>query len=306
MRSSTLAGTSVPPARTDDPPESTLRLRSQAKQSSEVGLRVGTLQFDRITGALTSKDRTATNDAMWRAVRALAMISVASCAASSDPPFCEPGLDCAAATADHCAAGREARLYGRSAFSGGTCVADDDDACAASMVTCRLWGQCHAPPEGHRPTGCAAEADRDFVASRDPRCAVGTCVAATDEGCQGARVCLVEGRCRAADGVCVADAERCRASELCESIGWCSLMGTRCGAASQDDCAQAEICRRYGKCHQSRGSCTACDRSAGCRDEGLCHQLNGRCAATIAAHCERSTACRRDGRCRLYHGACAP
>lgn len=235
------------------------------------------------------------------------LLTLVACAAEADAPWCEPGLPCAAASEAHCAHGLEARLHGRAALApppARTCVARDDATCAAASITCALWGQCHAPPPDHTPTACPAQADRDFAASRDPRCTAGTCVARDDDDCRAARVCHLEGRCAARDGICVATVEGCARSELCRELGWCTPSGPHCRAGGPADCAAAAICRDFGKCDFARGQCDACSRSAACRAEGLCHHRAGRCAATIVSHCQGSLACRRDGRCRVLDGAC--
>lgn len=226
-----------------------------------------------------------------------------ACTAQPDRPFCEPGVACASASAATCAHGPEAERHGRTTFADGTCVAADDDACDRATLTCALWGQCHAPPPGYRPAGCTASDDRDFAASRDPACTAGTCLAIGDD-CAAARVCALEGRCTAKDGVCVADAASCRKSELCKTIGWCTLVGAQCRPGNLTDCQASDNCRELGQCAFGKGQCSVCSRSPGCRGEGLCYPVANRCAAFIPKHCVDSAACQREGRCRLFQGAC--
>lgn len=235
-----------------------------------------------------------------------ALSALTACRAEPDRPFCEPGLACAAASPEHCAAGPEASRHGRDVFTDGTCSARDDHACAAASLTCALWGQCHARPASlAAPAGCpAADRDRDFLASRDARCTAGTCVALGDD-CEHAGVCALEGRCHAADGVCVAnDANRCAASELCRETGACSLSGGRCRATRAADCERSAGCADWSRCAYVDGDCAPCARAPGCRAEGLCGQSGRRCAATLARHCEASQACQSEGRCKPFRGGC--
>ena len=215
---------------------------------------------------------------------------------------CEPGQVCAGATEASCATGPSATLYGRATLGGGTCIATSDASCAASSVTCRVFGQCHAPTVSPRTATCPTS-DVDFFASRNATCSPGTCVA-TDEDCRQARVCKLEGRCVAKDGVCVADAAACRASDRCVEAGRCVAAGVSCQAGSRADCLGSAGCRERGDCGFSEGACMACAASQDCKDEGLCQRVECSCRATASEHCQGSLACRRDGRCRAFQGQC--
>ncbi|MCC6623418.1 MAG: hypothetical protein IT385_19315 [Deltaproteobacteria bacterium] len=248
------------------------------------------------------------------------LVVVAAASLACDPRHgapCPPDRACATASAELCAGGPEAALYGRSAFVDGTCAARDDGACARASLTCRLWGQCSAPTtsvSGACPGG-DGERDRDFLASRHLACGAGrTCVAARDEDCRRALACSHEGRCVARAGVCVAASDAdCRASAFCADVGWCSLVGRpgeagRCTAASAEDCRASRACDDWGQCGLAPGGagCTECERSFDCTQEGLCARvLSGdRCLATEARHCQRAAACRTEGRCRPSQGRC--
>lgn len=224
-----------------------------------------------------------------------------------DPPArlpCEPGVPCEAASAEVCAHGLEATLYGRAAFAEGTCVARDEATCRASAITCAHFGQCAFSPTP-RADACRARADRDLLASRDPGCTRGTCVAVADADCANARVCREEGRCTAKDNVCVATAETCRASSLCQAVGFCSVtaQGT-CRAATPADCVRTEPCERFGACAPRDGRCVPCESSSACRSDGACELVGQTCRATSDLHCRAAEVCRSGGRCRAFQGAC--
>jgi hypothetical protein len=234
---------------------------------------------------------------------ALVIFAALGCEAPPYRPLCEPGIPCISASTEVCAKGPEARLHGRAALVDGTCGPRDEATCQRSEITCRIFGQC-AMPTAPRAADCAAERDRDFLASRDPRCAKGTCIAARDEDCQAATVCDLEGRCAAKDGVCVARSPAdCEASDLCRALGACSLVGDRCEAAPAD-CAATDICATFGECGHAKGTCVACERSDACRREGLCERVGTTCRATSDAHCRRAEACAQGQRCRAFQGAC--
>jgi hypothetical protein len=235
-----------------------------------------------------------------------------ACAEPPSAPFCEPGVPCPAASPDHCAAGLEAKLHGRSAFADGTCVAKDDAACEASTVTCALFGQCSAPSSAapaSTPDACPKNADRDHLASRDPRCTRNTCIA-RDDDCKDARVCREEGRCLARDGVCVATEATCKTASLCRTLGWCTLSdptgSARCRPTASD-CLRSKRCQDFGDCGLRGERCAPCERSDGCRLEGLCALVDSpspACRATDPGHCRASEACKREGRCRQHQGRC--
>jgi hypothetical protein len=228
-------------------------------------------------------------------------VCLVACTAPPAEPFCEPGVPCAVATAEYCAHGLESKLYGRAAFSDSTCVARDDTTCRDAALTCAQFGQCSFSPTA--PTGtCAASADRDFLASRDPACTRGTCVARGND-CEAARVCRDEGRCVARDGVCVADDKSCRDAAYCATLGWCTSKNGRCRPTAAD-CARSERCDRFGDCGLRGESCASCERSDGCRAEGLCALVERSCRATDTARCRASEACQREQRCRAFQGAC--
>ena len=241
---------------------------------------------------------------MWGFGLALSGACLATCRAEPDRPFCEPGLACATASETACATGPEAVRHGRSTFLHGSCVAFDPAQCEAASLTCAVWGQCHAPPPDYTPTGaCDASSDRDFLASRNPACTLGTCLA-QESDCQKARVCALEGRCSARNGVCVADDRACKASELCLTLGACALVGSECRPGSAADCQRSRACLDYANCALSGGRCVACDRSSDCRERGLCERVGRQCLATADPPCRASAACRKGGLCRAFRGAC--
>lgn len=159
-----------------------------------------------------------------------------------------------------CRWGLEGVWYGRRTAVEGGCVATEDVGCAASQVSCKAWGQCSAPPEGWSPSGACPPTsleDLDYQASSDPRCAGrGMCIAASDEQCRAARVCVEAGRCVARRGICVADsADDCMASRLCTENGLCSFVGGRCQAGGDQDCLRSKACDTFGDCRAARGRC---------------------------------------------------
>lgn len=242
------------------------------------------------------------------ALTALALAIALTLVACTDAtrPICEPGVPCAHASEAACAAGLEATLYGRAAFADGTCVARDDATCRNSALTCAYFGQCAFSPTAPTTTrACQARTDRDFHASRDPACAAGTCVAASDADCTAAAICLEEGRCTAKNTLCVGTATSCKDSTLCQTLGWCAPHPNgQCRPATPADCQASARCDSFGDCGLRGDTCTACNRSDACRTDGLCATVGGICRATETNHCRPSEACKTSGRCRALHGAC--
>ncbi|MFT7583316.1 MAG: hypothetical protein ACI9MR_005003 [Myxococcota bacterium] len=287
-----------------------------------------------------------------RAVALWLTLALGACGPDRSGPcgeerFCEPGQPCgfteACDGAERCLHGMEGRYYGRISVADGTCVATDDAACARSSVACRVWGQCSVVPAGRiyfQGQGRCQRAtrDQDFQASRDTRCAGGgTCIAlrfercdddgtncvVTRDSCSDSQVCMVEGRCTARDGVCVATSDSdCVGAEACRTNGRCQL-GSKgvCIAGSVAACQRSLACTGRGDCGVRSGSCVACARSstcngpkrlcafqddrcircedsAGCRREGLCTFAGGQCRATSKQQCEVSTVCRTERRCK--------
>jgi len=229
--------------------------------------------------------------------------------------LCQPDRPCPGITAELCAAGREATLYGRGELASGTCVARDADTCRRSELACKTWGQCSAPSASTVTTQCAEavqrpERDVDFLASRNVLCGMGrTCVATSSDDCRAALVCTMEGRCTAKDGVCIASSEDdCRAASNCAQLGWCSLYGTRCTATRYEDCQRSRACDDWSECGiaQELQGCTACSRSLDCQNDGRCARspVADRCIAVDEPHCMASAVCKSEGRCRASQGVC--
>lgn len=252
--------------------------------------------------------------ALPRAVLSLVAMFFAAwatgCAPEHGLPLCEVSRPCPHASVERCQGGREARLYGRSGFDGRTCVAASEAGCAASQVACGVFGQCGFQPAEGPACEPAEGPDGDFEAANRRRCAGrGTCVATSDEGCRGASICTLEGRCRAEAGLCVAvDDATCQESRYCGTLGWCGKVdgpdGARCRATAEAHCAAAESCRTLGDCGKRGVSCERCERSDGCRSDGRCSLDEERCIALSDRDCARSEACQRDGRCKASQGQC--
>ncbi len=178
------------------------------------------------------------------------------CEAPRSALVCEPGNVCTSAQTTNCVL--ETRLYGRTPDPDGRCSAREDQACRAASVTCVVWGQCSAPAASDATRRCAWNAsDRDLQAARDPACAgLGTCVASADADCEASRGCALEGRCKAAGGICVGRPEDCKRSELCAALGWCTPTAAGlCRAGGAGDCQAADVCKREGRCKASQGAC---------------------------------------------------
>lgn len=132
-----------------------------------------------------------------------------------------------------------------------------DELCRTSQ-DCVEKGLCSADN-----CACAAAKDSDCKGSRVcqwfGRCyaATGWCVAAKDEDCRASDGCAWDGACTLGpDALCVATSSvDCQASSQCQVDGACTLAGDRCMAGKGSDCAQAEICKRYGKCKPDSGYC---------------------------------------------------
>jgi hypothetical protein len=103
--------------------------------------------------------------------------------------------------------------------------------------------------------------------------------------------------------------EHCRSSMVCESLGRCSMQGTRCAAVTDADCAETRDCRIEGRCSAVDGECVIakrsdCARTSGCRAYGRCSPHEGRCMVRTAADCAQSARCRDGGFCRPYRNDC--
>lgn len=97
---------------------------------------------------------------------------------------------------------------------------------------------------------CPAD-QRCWLGPKDdvPRC---TTTAAAREACAQGASCKRDGDCTflpIGNGVCgPGKAEDCKASEICRSIGECTLQDGMCVVGSEEDCKQSEGCKTSGRC----------------------------------------------------------
>lgn len=108
----------------------------------------------------------------------------------------------------------------------------------------------------------------------------------------------------------------------CETEGLCSMRTHnagdalyRCYAASDDDCANAQVCADTGRCFATeQGVCVtadavadaACSVSTQCSRWGRCGHREGTCWAESDDDCAASFECRTVGRCGARGGVCIP
>lgn len=159
----------------------------------------------------------------------------------------------------------------------GECVVGDDEDCKRSAActtrgACRRWvdrghaecaascsettfckrdGDCATMGEGLCGAGTAADCEQSEGCRLDGRCAlVGGACQATAEICAAWEGCRFDGRCEVEAGVCRIASGACERSIPCEKLGGCSESTTfeGCGVGKKADCAQSEVCKRYGWC----------------------------------------------------------
>ena len=136
---------------------------------------------------------------------------------------------------------------------------------------------CAASPE------CQAEG---LCADAGPRC-----IAALPTHCEKSEVCRTLGRCTLINGACAAKskppgppptAEECASGFTCRDLGLCGSRGQGCIAVADNDCRRSRRCQSTGRCSLGGDSCIAassedCQASAECVASGLCVARNGQC-----------------------------
>lgn len=180
-----------------------------------------------------------------------------------------------------------------------------------------------APLRALFPKGPLSPKELAVLEKAEPaaRPAPATAVASTGDRCRGSDDCRLRGRCHEQAGHCwvAADAD-CRASELCEVEGWCSVLpGTiavgdaftdsLCGARTDADCASSVACRSGGHCRAEGGLCVTrsaedCRASEACTRFGLCSFGGGACRVTSDADCRDAAICKDWHACRAEAGLC--
>lgn len=82
-----------------------------------------------------------------------------------------------------------------------------------------------------------------------PRC---TTTAAAREACQQGASCKRDGDCTflpIGAGVCgPGKPEDCKRSEICKTIGECTLQDGMCVVGSEEDCSQSDVCKAGNRC----------------------------------------------------------
>ena len=187
----------------------------------------------------------------------------------------------------------ECRNEGRCSLQGQHCKATEKLMCQLSEE-CLLYGKCTLE-QGiciRSASGCKTS----LLCKLFGRCAYskGACIANQDEQCQRSQECREH-------QVCQLDrhTESCRQSppqvsciQPCALQGKCTIQtladaqgqetGQRCITRSNQECAQAEICKKYGQCTAVNGRCIAnrhqdCKSSIQCELFGYCRASLGRC-----------------------------
>ena len=201
----------------------------------------------------------------------------------------------------------------------GKCVASESDDCKRS-VACKKFGRCALLGDACQATdaicktfdGCSAEG---FCGVR-----AGSCAATDKAHCQPTRGCKEDGRCTPAEGLCLPQADDCRASQACTKYGQCSSDGRHCFIGSSADCELGEVCKLQGFCTFRDGRCELtsdadCQKTQGCQRQGVCTYIadNHRsgtgkqpgCIINGSDDCKNSLTCKEKGNCRFRSGVCA-
>ncbi len=205
--------------------------------------------------------------------------------------------ECKAASDTDCQSSRRCREHGQCSLVDGACVAKLDSDCRAS-ARCAKASECRA--EGGE---CVADAPscRESAACATWGACVGDsyCEAGSKADCAKAEVCKGKAGCKPIAGIC---ATSCRETDVCRSMGWCTLTDKgECVAKSEADCAASESCRVLGKCSLGESGCVLrstadCEKTQGCRAVGTCTLVDGLCAAA-ASQCAATPGCKIFGRC---------
>ncbi len=127
--------------------------------------------------------------------------------------------------------------------------------------------------------------------------------------CEMAPGCQVFGLCRAAGGSCIAASDRdCADANVCVRAGRCHAKAGACAVGGDKDCRASTGCRDDGRCSARDGVCTVgpadCQGAAVCRNDARCTRIANSCALVSAGDCARSLLCSRDGLCSLDAGRC--
>lgn len=131
-------------------------------------------------------------------------------------------------------------------------------------------------------------------------------------GCDSKINCPTSEQCKRY-GTCINDGpNRCitGCEKLCKAEGLCSpdrSDGTLNCVAKFDDCLEAKVCRKYGRCSAVNGYCIPtsdeqCQASMECGISGNCKVINNECMPTSDMDCVWSWGCKFDNRCFFNPG----
>ena len=140
----------------------------------------------------------------------------------------------------------------------------------------------------------------------DPRLLCPNDCRATDE-------CRDQGKCTVMSSRCTAASDlECRRTASCVLRGQCSARNGSCVPVTDDDCKLSEICKVSGLCGYHNGACVTTPDScrnhenwrAECQRLGKCSPAFSGCAALSAADCADTPSCKHDGQCTPHDGEC--
>lgn len=192
----------------------------------------------------------------------------------------------------------------------------DDGRCKLSLDACKKRDACEERGRcSVKDERCVAATDEDCEASRGcwlrAECSAdakkGACVIARDEDCERSLWCARFAYCEQANGGCARGDEPIRDSAACLIYGCCEEgPAERCRVVSEDDCANARLCEREGKCIAKERECVkSCAQTTACRRDGLCSDGPGTtCRADSDVDCSLAVACKMEGRCTAEQGRC--
>lgn len=162
----------------------------------------------------------------------------------------------------------------------GECVVGSDEDCRSASA-CTARGACRRWTDNQSAECSASCADTTFC-KQHGRCTpmtAGLCGSGQARDCERSEACRLDGRCALIDGVCQATAEICAKWDGCSFDGRCSVVAGEC-RLTQGSCGQTIPCAKLGACSASTefegcgvGSHTDCAQSEVCGKYGWCRAV---------------------------------
>lgn len=156
---------------------------------------------------------------------------------------------------------------------------------------------------------------------------VPNCFAASTDDCRMSSICRHSARCTNTEGKCVLGLDDCHAWDDCANPdytcptcpptcyaycrwdGLCTVVGGKCAAATDKDCAGSKICAVLGKCTAKSEKCVPgsdidCRASSYCKAYGNCSLKNEVCLPGSLTDCAQSDLCQKPETCTFEDGGC--